>query len=220
MLASALSTQHSTLSFALHKWYLSPLEPHQQETFMNVSPVGLEGLLLVELKVHGDARGFFVERFQEARFRDLGLPSRFVQDNHSRSAPGVLRGLHYQTNPDQGKLVGVIRGRIWDVAADIRPQSPTFGDYFGVELSDMNGRLLWIPPGFAHGFCVLGDESADVYYKVDGLYNPAGEGGVRWDDPEIGIKWPISNPVVSGRDKTLASFAEYKAKPAPFSRRG
>src|SRR5205823_71251 len=140
---------------------------------MKVLPVEIKGLALVELKVHGDARGFFVERYQHDRFRDHGLPSNFVQDNHSRSAPGVLRGLHYQVNPGQGKLVGVIRGRIWDVAVDIRPNSPTYGKHVAVELSDMNGRLLWIPPGFAHGFCVLGEEPADVLYKVDAAYNPA-----------------------------------------------
>src|SRR5437879_6863337 len=122
---------------------------------MKAIPLEISGLLLVELEVRGDARGFFVERYQQEKFRALGLPTRFVQDNHSRSAPGVLRGLHYQFDPPQGKLVGVTRGRIWDVAVDIRPASPFFGKSAGVELSDRNGRLLWIPPGFAHGFCVL-----------------------------------------------------------------
>jgi dTDP-4-dehydrorhamnose 3,5-epimerase len=125
----------------------------------------------------------------------------------------VLRGLHYQTAPAQGKLVGVVRGRIWDVVVDIRPSSPTYGRHSAVELTDLNGRLLWIPAGFAHGFCVLGDEPADVLYKVDALYNPASEGGIRWDDPELGIAWPIERPVISARDQKLPSFAEYRHAP-------
>ena len=183
---------------------------------MKVSPVGLDGIRLVELNVHGDARGFFVERFQEARYREHGLPTRYVQDNHSRSSPRVLRGLHYQSDPAQGKLVGVVRGRIWDVVVDVRPDSPTFGKSYGVELSDMNGRLLWVPAGFAHGFCVLGEEPADVLYKVDSPYNPAGEGGIRWDDAELAVDWPVRDPVVSARDKSLGSFADYKARPPRF----
>ena len=183
---------------------------------MKVHAVELKGVMLVDLAVHGDARGFFVERYQEDKFRAHGLPTRFVQDNHSRSAPGVLRGLHYQTNPSQGKLVGVVRGRIWDVVVDIRPDSPTFGRHYGVEISDMNGRLIWVPAGFAHGFCVLGDEPADVFYKVDAPYNPAGEGGLRWDDPELAVPWPVKEPTVSGRDKGLAAFAAYREKPARF----
>lgn len=184
---------------------------------MKVSGLGLDGLLLVELVVHGDARGFFVERFQFERFREAGLPVEFAQDNHSRSAPGVLRGLHFQHTPAQGKLVGVLRGRIWDVAVDIRQDSPTFGQSVGVELSDMNGKLLWIPPGFAHGFCVLGDEPADLLYKVDALYNPQGEAGIAWDDPDLAVPWPISEPLVSHRDTQLQSFAEYCARPAPWA---
>jgi len=180
---------------------------------MKVVPVEIKGLALVELKVNGDARGFFIERFQQERFAASGLTTAFVQDNHSRSAPGVLRGLHYQLRPAQGKLVGVVRGRIWDVAVDIRPESPTFGQNFAVELSDMNGRLLWIPPGFAHGFCVLGDEPADVYYKVDAPYTPATEGGISWNDPTLAVAWPVRNPTVSQRDQKLMSFAQYKAAP-------
>jgi dTDP-4-dehydrorhamnose 3,5-epimerase len=183
---------------------------------MKCEPLELKGLLLVQLALHGDARGFFVERYQEAKYRQHGLPTRFIQDNHSRSAPGVLRGLHYQADPAQGKLVGVVRGRIWDVVVDVRPDSSTFGRHYGVELSDINGRLLWIPPGFAHGFAVLGDEPADVLYKVDATYNPAGEGGIRWDDAELAVPWPVQNPTVSSRDKALGSFAEYKARPPRF----
>ncbi|HWE02463.1 MAG TPA: dTDP-4-dehydrorhamnose 3,5-epimerase [Tepidisphaeraceae bacterium] len=185
---------------------------------MDVVPVEIKGLLLVELKVHGDARGFFIERFQRERFGEHGLPSAFVQDNHSRSAPGVLRGLHYQTRPAQGKLVGVVRGRIWDVAVDIRAESPTFGQSYGVELSDINGRLLWVPVGFAHGFCVLGDEPADVYYKVDAVYNPATEGGISWNDPDLNVRWPMTNPAISKRDQALQSFAQLKASPPTWQR--
>lgn len=173
----------------------------------------LEGVCIIELNLHGDARGFFVERYHRDKLASLGIDADFVQDNHSRSAPGILRGLHWQHAPPQGKLVGVTRGAVWDVAVDIRPDSPTFGRYTGVELSGDNARLLWIPPGFAHGFCVLGDEAADMLYKVSGNYNPAGEGGLRYDDPELGIDWPIDNPTISGRDRGLMSFADYKANP-------
>lgn len=180
---------------------------------MKAVPLEISGLLLIELPVHGDQRGFFVERYREERFRDAGLPAHFIQDNHSRSSPGVLRGLHYQFDPPQGKLIGVVRGRIWDVAVDIRTDSPTFGRHVGFELSDMNGRLLWVPPGFAHGFCVLGDEPADVLYKVAAPYNPAGEGGIAWNDPELEVPWPITAPIVSARDETLPRFDRYKQKP-------
>jgi dTDP-4-dehydrorhamnose 3,5-epimerase len=179
---------------------------------VKITPLEIEGLQLVQLDIHGDARGFFVERFHLDQFRPF-ISAVFVQDNHSRSAPGVLRGLHFQHTPAQGKLVGVVRGAIWDVAVDIRPESPSFGRSFGVELSDMNGRLLWVPAGFAHGFCVLGDEPADVLYKVDAVYDPSGEGGIRWNDPALGIAWPVTDPKVSARDQMLSSFAEYQANP-------
>lgn len=180
---------------------------------MKVTDGPLPGLKLVELDRHGDARGFFIERFHEARFAAAGLPTQFSQDNHSRSAPGVLRGLHYQFSPPQGKLVGVIRGAVWDVAVDMRPASPTFGKHFGVELTGENGMLFWMPAGFAHGFCVLGDEPVDMLYKVTGLYSAPGEGGVRYDDPELNIPWPIKNPTISARDQKQQSFAEYRAHP-------
>jgi dTDP-4-dehydrorhamnose 3,5-epimerase len=181
---------------------------------MKTIPLEISGLVLIELEVRGDARGFFVERYQQEKFRQLSLPERFVQDNHSRSAPSVLRGLHYQSNPPQGKLVGVVRGSIWDVAVDIRPSSPTYGKHLGIELSDMNGRLLWIPAGFAHGFCVQGEEPADVMYKVDHPYNPAGEGGIAWNDPELAVPWSCKDPKISARDQKQSSFARYRAKPA------
>ncbi|MDA1092387.1 MAG: dTDP-4-dehydrorhamnose 3,5-epimerase [Acidobacteria bacterium] len=178
---------------------------------MNISPTPLDGILLIELDVHGDERGFFIERFNRDRFQDHGLPSAFVQDNHSRSAPGVLRGLHFQHTPPQSKLVGVTRGRVWDVVVDIRPTSATIGQSYEVELTDMNGRLLWVPAGFAHGFCVLGDTPADMLYKVDAPYSPDGEGGILWNDPELGISWPTRDPVVSTRDRTMPTFAAHRA---------
>jgi dTDP-4-dehydrorhamnose 3,5-epimerase len=185
---------------------------------MKVTPTPLEGVKLVELKVWGDARGFFVERFNENTYRENGLPTRFAQDNHSRSAPGVLRGLHYQFGPAQGKLVGVARGKIWDVAVDIRADSPTFGQHFACELSDTNGVLLWIPAGFAHGFCVLGEEPADVIYKVDQPYNPKNEGGIMWNDPKLGIPWPIKDPTISARDQALQSFGNYSENPIDWKK--
>jgi dTDP-4-dehydrorhamnose 3,5-epimerase len=180
---------------------------------VKVHSLSISGLKVVELDVHGDARGFFVERYSRQRFAEHGLPTDFLQDNHSRSAPGVLRGLHYQANPAQGKLVGVTCGAVWDVAVDIRPDSPTYGEYAGIELTGENGKLFWIPAGFAHGFCVLGDEPADMLYKVTGLYNKAGEGGILYNDPELAIDWPLKNPLISDRDKQLLSFAQYKDQP-------
>lgn len=180
---------------------------------MKVVHEHLSGVATVELQRFVDDRGFFVERYNERRFRDAGLPAAFCQDNHSRSAPGVIRGLHFQTDPPQGKLVGVIRGRIWDVVVDIRPASPTYGSHLATELNDTDGRLLWIPAGFAHGFCVLGDDAADVIYKVDNPYNHQTEGGIRWSDPDLAIAWPVAQPIVSERDRRLQSFAEYREHP-------
>lgn len=173
----------------------------------------LSGLKLIELKIYGDDRGFFTERYVAERFVGYGLPERFIQDNHSRSKPGVIRGLHYQTDPAQGKLVGVIRGKIWDVAVDLRKDSPTFGQWEAFELSDENGRLLWIPAGFAHGFCVLGNEDADVMYKVDAVYSPKTEGGILYSDPDLKIEWPVKDPIVSGKDRVLHLFKEYSNNP-------
>lgn len=183
---------------------------------MKVTPLDLPGLCLIELKILGDERGFFVERFNRAAFEKAGIPCDFAQENHSRSGPGVLRGLHYQHSPAQAKIVGVARGRIWDVAVDIRVGSPTFGKSYEVELNDTNGKLLWIPGGFAHGFCVLGDGPADLLYKVDQYYSPQTEGGIHWSDPELAIRWPVQNPTVSARDRELPSFAKYRANPAKF----
>lgn len=175
---------------------------------MSEAALVVEGLRLFTLKVHRDERGFFLERYQQERFRAFGLPD-FCQDNHSRSDPRVLRGLHYQLDPPQGKLVGVIRGRIWDVAVDLRPKSSTFGKIQGIELNDELNQLLWIPAGVAHGFCTLGDQPADVLYKVDAPYNAKGEGGILWSDPDLAIPWPIQNPILSKRDGELEPFAAY-----------
>lgn len=180
---------------------------------MEVQNCPIAGLRVLKPSLFKDSRGFFSERFNARRFAEAGLPSEFVQDNHSRSLPGVLRGLHYQHTPPQGKLVGVTSGRIWDVALDIRPSSPTFGRHHAVELSAENSLMFWIPAGFAHGFCVLGDQPADVIYKVDNYYNPAGENGIRFDDEDVNIPWPIKNPILSGRDRGLLSCQDYRRNP-------
>ncbi len=159
----------------------------------------LPGVLQIEPKVFGDERGFFMETYRRDAFREAGIPDEFVQDNHSRSARGVLRGLHYQEPNAQGKLVRCTRGSIFDVAVDIRRHSPTFARWFGLELSDANKLMLWIPPGFAHGFCSLEDGS-DLVYKCTTLYDPAADRAILWNDPEIGIEWPIKEPVLSGKD--------------------
>lgn len=176
---------------------------------MQVTPLKIEDIKLIKLDIFGDARGFFVERFHEKKFKELGLPTVFVQDNHSRSLPRSLRGLHFQTNPVQGKLVGVIRGKIWDVAVDLRPSSSFFGKWVAATLTDQGGELLWIPPGFGHGFCVLGDTMADVFYKVDAPYTPSTESGIIWNDPALAITWPVQDPIISKRDLQLESFQSY-----------
>lgn len=186
---------------------------------MEILDAPIKGLKIIKLDIFSDARGFFVERFSKNKFSANGLPTNFVQDNHSRSSSGVIRGLHFQPNPAQGKMVGCIRGKIWDVAVDIRIDSETFGQYFGIELSDENGTLLWIPSGFAHGFCVLGNESADVFYKITSHYNPNGETGIAWNDKDINIKWPLdkmcfdNKPITSIRDTEQQSLLEYKKSP-------
>ena len=166
-------------------------------------------IVLIESRAFADNRGFFREGFKRTDFAAAGLPSEFVQDNVSRSSAGVLRGLHYQRDPRaQGKLVSVARGAIFDVAVDIRTGSPTYGRWVGETLSDDNGRMLWIPAGFAHGFSVL-SELADVTYKVAGSeYSGPHDGGIRWDDPTIGIVWPVDEPILSDKDATLPSLAD------------
>lgn len=168
---------------------------------MKIEWLPIPGLALIDLELKSDERGFFCERFHREKFRELGLPQDFVQMNQSWSLPRVLRGLHYQ--PGQGKLVGCTRGRIFDVAVDIRPRSATYGEHFATCLSDVNGKLLWIPDGFAHGFCVLGEETADVVYLLTTPHDPGREAGYRWDCNRIRIPWPYSQPITSERDKTL-----------------
>ncbi len=166
---------------------------------MNVRRTPLPGVVVLEPRVFGDERGFFTETFNTRALDGSGIPDLFVQDNHSRSARGVLRGLHYQLRSPQGKLVHAARGRIFDVAVDIRTGSPNFGEWFGVELNDQNLYSLWVPPGFAHGFCVL-SEIADVIYKCTTHYDQADDRGVPWDDPQVAISWPMSDPILSGKD--------------------
>ena len=162
---------------------------------------GIDGLVLIEPEVHGDERGFLVETFRADEWRRLGVDDEFVQENHSRSTlKGTLRGLHFQTDPGQAKLVRCLRGKIWDVAVDLRRSSPTFGRWEGHGLDDSLHRQLLIPVGFAHGFCVLSDV-ADVAYKLSSVYAGASEGAIAWDDPEIGIEWPVSDPLLSERDR-------------------
>ena len=166
---------------------------------MKVSETPLPGVLHVEPRIYRDDRGFFVETFSTRALAGTGIPATFVQDDHSRSTRGVLRGLHDQLDNPQGKLVHVARGRIFDVAVDIRRGSPAFGKWFGAELSDENLASLWIPPGFAHGFCVL-SEAADVIYKCTALYEQSDDRGIAWNDARIGIDWPVANPIVSEKD--------------------
>jgi len=173
---------------------------------MKVISRPLGDLAVLEMKYFHDSRGYFNEAFRQEWMKELQVDSFFLQDNHSRSGAGVLRGLHYQMEPPQGKLVHVVRGRIWDVAVDVRRNSINFGKYFGIELSDTNGKMLWVPPGFAHGFCVVGSEPADVIYKVTGYYNSLTEKGIRWNDSKIGIDWPLVDPVVSEKDLILPSL--------------
>lgn len=157
---------------------------------MKVTPTAIPDVLIIEPKVFGDARGFFFESFNQRVFEEAtGVSQAFVQDNHSRSARGVLRGLHYQIQKPQGKLVRVVRGAVFDVAVDIRRPSPTFGQWVGVELSEDNRRQLWVPPGFAHGFLVL-SESADFLYKTTDYYAPEHERCIAWNDPAVGVGWP------------------------------
>jgi dTDP-4-dehydrorhamnose 3,5-epimerase len=174
---------------------------------ISVEKTDLEGLLVIEPRVFGDDRGFFLETFNSRDAAEVGIPEHFVQDNHSRSGYGVLRGLHYQCPQWQGKLIRTLIGEIYDVAVDIRPDSPTFGEWFGIILSDVNKLQLYVPPGFAHGFCVT-SESADVAYKVTTFYDPAQEAGILWNDPDIGVDWPISEPVLSDKDINAARLCD------------
>jgi dTDP-4-dehydrorhamnose 3,5-epimerase len=181
---------------------------------LNVIETILPGVLILEPQVFGDERGWFMETYNSERFRAAGIPQEFVQDNHSRSSRGVLRGLHYQEPNPQGKLVRCPRGSLFDVAVDIRKGSPTFGRWFGVELNDENKRMLWVPPGFAHGFCVI-SEMAELVYKVTSLYEPANDRAIRWNDPDIGIAWPIDTtaPQLSTKDAAAPLLANARVLP-------
>ena len=177
---------------------------------MKVIETALPGVLIIEPKVFGDTRGFFLETFHKQRYEDFGIPGNdleFVQDNHSRSRKGVLRGLHFQLENPQGKLVSAGTGSVYDVAANVNPDSPTYRTWVGVELTEENHRQLWIPPGYAHGFCVLSD-IADFQYKCTALYHPQSDSGVAWDDPELNIDWPVENPQLSEKDMALPKLSE------------
>jgi dTDP-4-dehydrorhamnose 3,5-epimerase len=182
--------------------------------FTVVNPTELAGLLLIEPRCFRDERGFFLESFQAERYRDFGVPEAFVQDNHSRSRQGVLRGLHFQVKRPQAQIVTVIRGRIFDVAVDLRRASATFGRWYGIELSDEGPRQLYMAPGFAHGFCVL-SEFADLHYKVSWLYDHTDEGGLIWNDSDVGIRWPIEAPVISERDGAYPLLRQLDAAHLP-----
>jgi dTDP-4-dehydrorhamnose 3,5-epimerase len=174
----------------------------------------LEGVVLLEPEVHGDERGFMVETYRRDLWRELGVDADFVQHNHSRSSKGTLRGLHFQTQPGQAKLVRCPRGRILDVAVDLRRGSPTFGQWEGHVLDDEAHRQLYVPIGFAHGFAVL-SEVADVAYQLSSAYDPATEAGIAWDDPDIGVEWPLEEPLLSERDRSAPRLAEV-ADSLPF----
>jgi dTDP-4-dehydrorhamnose 3,5-epimerase len=167
----------------------------------------LEGVALIEPQVFGDERGFFVETFSRDQWAELGADTGFVQHNHSRSAKDTLRGLHFQTSPGQAKLLRCARGSIFDVAVDLRRGSPTYGQWEGHVLDDEKHRQLFVPVGFAHGFCVL-SEVADVSYLVSSVYDPETEAGIRWDDPEVGVEWPTGSPLLSARDKEAPLLAD------------
>ena len=177
---------------------------------MIVTKTKLDGCVIIEPKVFGDERGFFLETFQAERYASLaGISSPFVQDNHSRSSKGILRGLHFQKTKPQGKLVRVVRGEVYDVAVDIREGSATFGEWEGVILSEDNKKQFWVPPGFAHGFVVLSD-TADFEYKCTDYYDPSDEGSILWSDPDLDIPWPIANPVLSTKDESAKRLVDLR----------
>ena len=181
---------------------------------MNVTETTLPGVVIVEPKVSGDARGYFLETWNQAAYREAGLDLTFVQDNLSSSGRGVLRGLHYQKPNGQGKLVSCVLGEVFDVAVDIRRGSPTFGRWVGVTLTPENARRLYVPPDFAHGFQVV-SEQALFTYKCTDVYNKAAEGSVRWDDPAMGIAWPIADPTLSDKDQDAPLLADVPADRLP-----
>ena len=180
---------------------------------MTVTETRLPGVFIIEPRLFKDERGFFLETYRESLFHELGINKRFVQDNHSHSRYGVLRGLHYQLIQPQGKLVRVVRGAVFDVAVDIRRNSPTFGQWAGCILDDDKHLELYIPPGFAHGFCVLSD-SVDFVYKCTDYYHAESEHGIAWNDPDIAIDWPLSDVIVSAKDKLNPNLCDQEHLPA------
>ena len=184
---------------------------------MRVTETALPGVFLIEPTVHRDARGFFLETYHVEKFREQGITETFVQDNHSSSRGGTLRGLHLQLRHPQAKLIRVIEGEIYDVAVDVRRGSPTFGAWVGVNLSAAGFEQCFIPKGFAHGFCVL-SEIAQVEYKCSDIHDPASELGIAWNDPAIGIRWPVSNPLLSDRDRKHLPLAQVMDRLPVFDR--
>jgi dTDP-4-dehydrorhamnose 3,5-epimerase len=181
---------------------------------MRSLPTKLDGVVLIEPDVHGDSRGFLVETFRRDAWAGLGVDAEFVQHNQSRSVKDTLRGIHFQTEPGQAKLVRCPRGKVFDVAVDLRRGSPTYGQWEGQVLDDEKHRQLFVPAGFGHGFAVLSDV-ADVAYLLSSTYDPATEAGIAWDDPEVGIEWPVADPLLSERDKSAPKLAEV-AETLPF----
>jgi dTDP-4-dehydrorhamnose 3,5-epimerase len=187
---------------------------------MKTQATQIPGVLIVEPMVFGDDRGFFLESFNEREMRNIGIKAHFVQDNHSRSQRNVLRGLHYQINQPQGKLVRVVSGKVYDVAVDVRRDSPAFGKWVGVELSAENKRMFWMPPGLAHGFVVLSD-SADFLYKATEYYAPQFERTILWNDPDLGIEWPLTGqPILSAKDAVAKTFNEAEVFEKEFLLKG
>ena len=180
---------------------------------MKVTRTAIPEVLILEPKVFGDDRGFFLESFSARRYAEAGITLPFVQDNISRSVKGTLRGLHLQEPTGQGKLVSCLQGVVYDVAVDVRRGSPTFGKWVGVELSDRDHRQFWVPPGFAHGFCVV-SETANFYYKCTDYYAPENERGVAWDDPDLAIDWPVKNPILSKKDAAAPRLKDAEVLPA------
>ena len=179
---------------------------------IHVESTHLNGVVVLRPEVFEDERGFFLEAFRADQFAELGLPTNFLQDNHSRSRKGVVRGLHFQHEPRMGKLMRVTVGSAFLVAVDIRKGSPTLGQWYGLEVSAENKLQLWAPSGFARGFCVLSDW-AELQYRCTAIYNPAGETGILWNDPQIGVEWPVTDPILSAKDAKAQTLAEWHARP-------
>ncbi len=179
---------------------------------INIESRHLQDVVVVIPEALQDSRGFFMETFREDEFKANGLPTQFVQDNHSRSTKGVVRGLHFQWEPPMGKLMRVSLGSAFLVAVDVRKGSPTLGKWAGIEVSAENRRQVWAPAGFARGFCVLSD-AAEIQYKCTGIYSNKGESGIRWDDPEIGVEWPVKDPILSDKDRNAQTLAQWLSRP-------